>query len=442
MRQAPDAERGTRRPRVAKATLRGQWLPRACAPIQSGWAFCITEKIKEECPTTLQPVPQPQATGGPSQASEVQAAKAEGHAGDSSRALAHLGHELSTPLASIKESARLLRMAAVGPLTPEQHHVVTSIETTSEQLLRLVRNILDLSRSQLGHLELFRQPVALEALVMDVCQRLTPLFGHRTISVDVHEELPAVFADRDRLAQVFTNLLGNAVKFTDDDGHIGIRAVSCSKFAEVTITDDGYGMSVERLATLFEPFRPMHAPAAGIGTGLGLVICKELVERHGGTISVSSLERHGTTVTFSLPRFTPEGAVETFLQEILREGAPSDSTMTVCLVRLAGLADTRFSHPVIHERVEGVLRNHLRTVDRFCWVDAETALIVAATDLEGAQHIMSRFRKIRPELAPAAAGRPVELFYGLACSRYPSERTSEALLQEARANLDRMAASW
>ena len=355
-------------------------------------------------------------------------------------AIAQLSHELGTPLISIKESARLLRMEAMGPLTAEQQEAVKTIESTSAQLLRLVRNMLDLSKSQLGHLELFRQPLDLDTLIQVAWERLTTLLGRRTVSVKA-QSLPPVFADRDRLLQIFTNLLDNAVKFTADDGRIAVRAAVRGSFAEVAVMDNGAGIPAERLASLFEPFQQAHPCAAKTGTGLGLAICKELVELHGGTIKVSSIVGQGTTVTFSVPLFTPQGAVETFMHEIRQEGAPSDLTVTVCLVRLAGLAGKRSTHPAAQERAEGVMRGHLRASDRLCWFDPETVLIVSATDLRGAQQIITRLCAAQPELTQAAGGGPLALLYGLACSGPPDDRTAEALLQEARANLEKMAAA-
>jgi hypothetical protein len=133
--------------------------------------------------------------------------------------------------------------------------------------------------------------------------------------------------------------------------------------------------------------------------------------------------------------------VETFLHEIRQEGAPSDLTVTVCLVRLAGLAGKRSTHPAAQERAEGVMRGHLRASDRLCWFDPETVLIVSATDLRGAQQIIARLCAAQPELTQAAGGGPLALLYGLACSGPPDDRTAEALLQEARASLEKMAAA-
>jgi signal transduction histidine kinase len=214
-----------------------------------------------------------------------------------------VSHELRTPLTSIQGYAELLREDQC--ITEEQHETLTIIKKNSDRLLGLVNDLLDLSRMEAGKLDLHRASLDLTRLIPEVVGSLRPLIDakRQRLELDLGEALPAVWADQDRVTQILTNLISNAHKYTLAEGNITVAARQDDGFVRVDVSDTGIGLSPEDQARLFTKFFRAHerSPQAGGGTGLGLVICRLLVELHGGRIMVSSTPGQGSTFSFSLP---------------------------------------------------------------------------------------------------------------------------------------------
>jgi signal transduction histidine kinase len=214
-----------------------------------------------------------------------------------------VSHELRTPLTSIQGYAELLREDQC--ITEEQHETLTIIKKNSDRLLGLVNDLLDLSRMEAGKLDLHRASLDLTRLIPEVVGSLRPLIDakQQRLKLDLGEALPAVWADQDRVTQILTNLISNAHKYTLAEGSITVAARRDDGFVRVDVSDTGIGLSPEDQARLFTKFFRAHerSPQAGGGTGLGLVICRLLVELHGGRITVSSASGQGSTFSFSLP---------------------------------------------------------------------------------------------------------------------------------------------
>jgi signal transduction histidine kinase len=179
------------------------------------------------------------------------------------------------------------------------------VKKNSDRLLGLVNDLLDLSRMEAGKLDLHRASLNLARLIPQVAGSLRPLIDakRQRLKLDLGETLPAVWADQDRVTQILTNLISNAHKYTLAEGSITVAARRDDGFVRVDVSDTGIGLSPEDQAQLFTKFFRAHerSPQAGGGTGLGLVICRLLVELHGGHITVSSAPGQGSTFSFSLP---------------------------------------------------------------------------------------------------------------------------------------------
>jgi signal transduction histidine kinase len=214
-----------------------------------------------------------------------------------------VSHELRTPLTSIQGYAELLREDQC--ITEEQHETLTIIKKNSDRLLGLVNDLLDLSRMEAGKLDLHRASLDLTRLIPEVVGSLRPLIDakQQRLKLDLGEALPAVWADQDRVTQILTNLISNAHKYTRAEGSITVAARRDDGLVRVDVSDTGIGLSPEDQAQLFTKFFRAHerSPQAGGGTGLGLVICRLLVELHGGRITVDSAPGQGSTFSFSLP---------------------------------------------------------------------------------------------------------------------------------------------
>ena len=213
--------------------------------------------------------------------------------------LRSVSHDLRTPLASIQAAASEILDGDDHLDAPTRTRLLHLVVGESERLDRLVANLLSLSRIEAGAGAPRRQPVDVAELVGAVSQRLGRLFLDRPLRVDVAPDLPLVQADYVQLDQVVTNLLENAARHTPAGSAVVLTADAVPEGFTLTVTDAGPGVAPDQLAAIFEPFR--SGPVAG-GSGIGLAICKAIVEGHGGTITVSANPAGGARFTVILPR--------------------------------------------------------------------------------------------------------------------------------------------
>lgn len=213
-------------------------------------------------------------------------------------------HELRTPLTPIRTELYLLKQT-MDSMTEDQGRSVEILNRSFERLGRLVEEVLEGARMQAGKLGIRREPLDLTHVVKEVVDSFVNTCTQRRIRLDVHlEPSMPLMGDAGRLGQVVGNLVGNAVKFTPADGAISIRAKRSSDLATVSVRDTGVGLERPDLEKLFRPFSQVtsHSKAAQDGAGLGLYICKGIVELHGGRIWAESPGRdRGSSFTFALP---------------------------------------------------------------------------------------------------------------------------------------------
>jgi two-component system, OmpR family, sensor kinase len=218
--------------------------------------------------------------------------------------VANVSHELKTPLTSIQGFAQALQDGTAD--TPEMRRQAASvILQESERMHRMVLDLLDLERLDAGALELERTPVDISALLHSVAERFAPQARAAGVTIRVSAAaLPPLTGDGDRLAQVFTNLVDNALKFTPSGGRITLQAAQTGSEVQIDVTDTGTGIPAEALPHIFDRFYqadPSRPGGGKHGAGLGLSIVKEIVAAHGGKISVRSEPGEGSTITISLP---------------------------------------------------------------------------------------------------------------------------------------------
>lgn len=218
--------------------------------------------------------------------------------------LAHLSHEIRTPLNSILALSQLLRDGMAGTLNVEQKKYVEVIERNGQNLIRLVNNVLDLSRMAAGHIDVELRSLDLGDQLRATAAALAPLAEVKGIElvVDAVPRLPLVRCDPDRVRQVLTNLIGNAIKFTDR-GEVKISAARSGDMVAVHVSDTGIGIPEAARTRLFEEFFQAGESDArrNGGAGLGLAIASRLVQLMDGELSVESAEGVGSRFTFTLP---------------------------------------------------------------------------------------------------------------------------------------------
>jgi signal transduction histidine kinase/CheY-like chemotaxis protein/PAS domain-containing protein len=230
-----------------------------------------------------------------------------------SQFLANMSHELRTPLNSIIGFSRVILKGIDGPITDLQQQDLTAIYNSGQHLLNMINDVLDLSKIEAGKMEISYEDVDLADLIKSVMSTAAGLVKDKPIKLFqvIPEEFPVVRADPTRVRQIILNLLSNAAKFTDE-GSITIKAqrqkIAGTDEVLISVTDTGPGIAPEDQAKLFQPFSQVDAsPTRSTdGSGLGLSICRALVEMHKGHIGLESRVGEGSTFYFTLPVCSPD----------------------------------------------------------------------------------------------------------------------------------------
>jgi signal transduction histidine kinase len=221
-----------------------------------------------------------------------------------SQFLANMSHELRTPLNAILGYTELVLDGIYGDAPEKMRNVLERIQTNGKHLLGLINDVLDLSKIEAGQLVLTLNDYSIKDMMQSVYVAVEPLAGNKKLGfkLEVPSNLPAAHGDERRLSQVLLNLVGNAIKFTDN-GEVAMKAAAANGSYTIAVTDTGPGIAEADQAKIFEEFQQSestHTKAKG-GTGLGLAIAKRIVEMHGGRLWVESKLGNGSTFFFTVP---------------------------------------------------------------------------------------------------------------------------------------------
>ncbi len=223
-----------------------------------------------------------------------------------------VSHELRTPLTSIRGSIQLV-VGEPGSVPDPEHRSLLQIALNNcERLVRIINDILDVSKIESGNLPLHRKAVNVAELIRQSVDVVASPARHASVRIDARlpGDLPPVMVDQDRIVQALVNLLSNAVKFAPSGSTITIAAMATEQTVTVSVSDEGEGIAPENLSRLFRKFQQVDSSSSRRkgGTGLGLAITKALVEQHGGRIFVDSELHKGTRFSITLPAATPQEA--------------------------------------------------------------------------------------------------------------------------------------
>ena len=216
--------------------------------------------------------------------------------------LSVLGHELRTPLTSIRGSLGLLDGGVLGPLSPRGQRMIEIAVSNTDRLIRLLNDVLDVERMQAGRLVLELQPHSAGDLIELAVAEMRGLAERANVRLTVGAVDGVIEADADRMVQVLTNLLSNAIKFSGAGAEVQVSAVAHGNQVRFSIADQGRGIPADKLEAIFDRFQQVDASDARVrgGTGLGLTICKSIVEQHGGQVWAESRLGYGSTFHVSL----------------------------------------------------------------------------------------------------------------------------------------------
>ncbi len=221
-----------------------------------------------------------------------------------SQFISTVSHELRTPLTSIKESISIVLNGEAGRVKKGQKNFLEIAKRNIDRLSRLINDVLDFQKLGAGRMEFHMSPNDVSEVIRDACNAMGPFAKKENVNLQINlqDNIPQGVFDSDRMIQVLTNLISNAIKFTPENGQVTVNAKFENDEMQISVADTGMGIPKDDLPKIFDQFYRVHRPGKEIqGTGLGLPIVNKIVTAHGGRIDIESEVNRGTTFTIYLP---------------------------------------------------------------------------------------------------------------------------------------------
>jgi signal transduction histidine kinase len=358
-------------------------------------------------------------------------------------------HELRTPLAAIKNAVQLMLSGKTGEINEHQKKFLSMAERNINRLTNILNDLLNLSRIESGKIELKFENIALKEIIELSASSLRPHADVKSIQIEVEipESLPAIYGDQEKIEQILTNLIGNAIKFTPDGGKILISTKPFShdkkdgygNTVAISVKDTGIGIPAEHLNAIFEKFHQVEGSLqrSVSGTGLGLAITRGLVEAHQGKILVESEVGKGSTFTFTLPVAQGERRDLHFrfiLDKEFHQAQENNAPLTLFLIQVLdeGGEVKEVSLSKLEENVKQCL---CRKTDILLRREKEKMLAaLCEANLEGARVIRQRIQEGVQNHPLETGEAPIVIKVGMAT--YPEEALSkEELFRLAKERL-------
>lgn len=310
-----------------------------------------------------------------------------------------VSHELRTPLTVIRESVSQVAEGVLGKITQKQQEFLSICLEEIDRLKRIIDNLLDISKIEAGKVELKREWVDLVGLI----EKVTFSFMSRAkakgleLKTAYSDKVIESYIDRDKIIQIFNNLVGNALKFTDK-GYIEIQVIDRESHIECFVADRGRGIADSDIPKLFSKFQQFgRTPGPGEkGTGLGLAISKNIVELHKGKIWVESQLGKGTKFIFTLPKYTPQRLLYDYINDALRQGSERGESLAVLCLSFAQDKVPKGNREMlsIMQNLERIIRDNLRHHEHAVTDRHMIFSVLSATERKDALRIMDRLKRL------------------------------------------------
>jgi signal transduction histidine kinase len=342
-------------------------------------------------------------------------------------------HELRTPLAAIKNSVQLILQGKTGEINEHQRKFLSMADRNITRLTNILNDLLNLSKIESGKIVMTFEEMSLKVPAELVLSSLQPQAQVKSIQfvMDFPEDLPTVSGDREKLEQVLTNLVGNAIKFTPEGGTISVSgrvSDGDGNMVAISVKDTGIGIPEDQLTKIFEKFHQVEGSLhrSVTGTGLGLAITRGLVEAHQGTIWAESELGKGSTFTFTLPISSKEKRDVRFRMALDREFQRAEENHSHLTLFLIEAQDKKpeMKEIILEQLEDRVKRCLCRKAD--IMLKREKDKILAAlceADLQGARIIRQRMEEVVQKVF--VNGSDVSRLIHIAAATYPEEALSK-----------------
>lgn len=325
-----------------------------------------------------------------------------------SNLLSTVSHELRTPLTVIRGGVALIRNQTLGKINDDQQDTLNDVLGSVDRLTNIINNLLDLSKLEAGRVELRTSDFNVPEVINEVLKLFQPEVVSRSIRLDVDLASPPtlICADKDKIIQILTNLIANAIKFTPKGGRITVGKKTSEFEVEIFVKDTGIGIAPNDLPKLFHKFEQFGRTAGPgeKGTGLGLAICKEIIDLHDGEIWAESKPNQGSVFHFTLPRALSDDLMcQHVLDLTLKKlkGRKIQHLLTILLLRITFM---RPAHSLIEKETNDemltCLKDSVRQIathpmDRVLKFSSDTLMVLLdRTDQAGAFAVANKVRHL------------------------------------------------
>jgi len=348
-----------------------------------------------------------------------------------------VSHELRTPLTVVREGVSQLRDGLLGPVPGNQMSMLDMVLQNSDRLGRIIEELLDVSKLEAGKVRLHRKLCDMTELVNEVAANFKVIAQKRKMEIltEFSSSKIEIYIDRDKIVQVLTNLINNALKFTDE-GYVKVHLSAREGFVECKVSDTGKGISKEDLPRAFQKFRQFarEVGPGDRGTGLGLSICKKLVELHHGRVKIESIPMKGTVVTLQLPQYTHRDLFKDSIGQAMSRCVEDESHLSIIIFDVLDfealekkLGAKQVERIII--KLERIINDALRRVADVAIKDTKAIMVLLPdTQKDNAYIVMGRLSQIIEDFLIREQQTPkVEVHSSVVC--FPEEaNTLEEIL--------------